>query len=321
MSSELLTQREAAARLRRSVRHVERLRAAGEIAYWHEHVEPNVVDKDTVRYTYAKLKKHFGHLAIADISPDDISGYISARRAGRLGRPSVSHTIARELSVLNAAINHALKKKRITLADKPHIELPPHSPPRDRWLTGEEADRLLAAAREIVDPHADKAKLPRVFRFVVLALSTASRKGALLELRRDQVDLANGIIYLNPTGRAQTNKRRPKVPISDDLRPAIERMLKEIPDEPDALLLDHSGSIRKSFDNAVSRAGLTGVTPHVLRHTKATWMAQDGISMFDIAGVLGDTVATVTKTYAHHSPDYLRSAINTRRGAGIGAAL
>lgn len=289
--------------------------------YWHEHVIPNVIDKDTVRYSYVKLKKHFGHLSVSDISPADVTAYVSARRVGKIGRPSVGHTIARELSVLNAAINHAVKNKRLAKTDQPFIELPPHSPPRDRWLTGEEADRLLAAARAVVDPHAAKDKLPRVFRFVVLALGTAGRRGALLELRRSQVDLENRIIYLNPTGRAQTKKRRAKVPISDDLLPVIERILSEIPDEPEAFLLDHSGSIRRAFDNAVERAGLAGVTPHVLRHTKATWMAQDGVSMFDIAGVLGDTIATVTKTYAHHSPDYLRGAINSRRGAGIGAAL
>jgi hypothetical protein len=41
--------------------------------------------------------------------------------------------------------------------------------------------------------------------------------------------------------------------------------------------------------------------------------------MFDIAGILGDSVETVTKTYAHHHPDYLRSAINSGRRAGHNA--
>ena len=133
------------------------------------------------------------------------------------------------------------------------------------------------------------------------------------------------------------------MPISDELRPVLERILAEIPDDPEAFLLDHAGAIRTAFENCVERAGLgkwrgrdegapkempsnksrrrmakggliffeSDVTPHVLRHTKATWMAQAGVSMFDIAGVLGDSVDTVTKTYAHHHPDYLRDAINT----------
>lgn len=284
--------------------------------YWHEHVLPNVIGVEQVRYAYVKLKAHFGHMAVADIMPSDVASYVDKRRAGNLGRPSVSHTISRELSVLNAAINHAVKARRLSRADQPFIKLPGTSPPRDRWLERAEADKLLAAAIEPVGPRAVKGKLPRVYRFAALALNTAGRKTAMLGLQRRQVDLAGGMIDQNPAGRAQTKKRRSRVPISDELRPILERILAEIPDKPDAYLLDHPGCIRKSFDHAVERAGLSDdVTPHVLRHTKATWMAQAGVSMFDIAGVLGDSVETVTKTYAHHHPDYLRSAINSERKA------
>lgn len=284
--------------------------------YWHEHVIPHVIGIDTIRYSYDKLKAHFGHLAVKDITPADVASYVAKRRAGRLGRPSVNHTISRELSVLNAAINHAVKARRLSKADQPFIKLPGTSPPRDRWLTYDQADALLAAAQKPVDPHAPKGKLPRVYRFIAITLHTASRKSAVRGLRRRQIDMDGGVIYLNPIGRAQTKKRRAKVPISDALRPILERILSEIPDDPDAFLLDHDGCIRTAFGNAVERAGLgSDVTPHVLRHTKATWMAQAGASMFDIAGILGDSVETVTKTYAHHHPDYLRDAINIGRRA------
>lgn len=284
--------------------------------YWHEHVMPNVIDKASARYAYAKLGAHFGHLAVADIMPSDVTAYVEARRAGRIGKPSVNHTISRELSVLNAAINHAVKAKRLAKSDQPFIQLPGTSPPRDRWLSYDEADALLAAARERVDPHTPKDALPRVYRFVALALNTASRKSAVLGLTRAQVNLPSGMIYLNPAGRAQTKKHRPRVPISDELRPILEATLEQVGDKADAHLLDHAGCIRTAFENCVVRAKLgSDVTPHVLRHTKATWMAQAGVSMFDIAGVLGDSVETVTKTYAHHHPDFLRSAINTGRRA------
>lgn len=326
--------------------------------YWHEHVIPNVVGVDTIRYSFDKLKAHFGHLAVKDIMPSDVAAYVAKRRAGILGKPSVNHTISRELSVLNAAINHAVKAKRLPRSEQPFIKLPGTSPPRDRWLSFDEADALLSAALQPVDPHTPKDTLPRVYRFIALALNTASRKSALLGLTRGQVDMAGGMIHLNPAGRQQTKKHRPRVPISDALRPILDRILREIPDRPDALLLDHDGELRTAFGGAVVRAGLGGrrgrvrkeprpykartkkngqpvvfkkprmtkgklvpgsvqsdVTPHVLRHTKATWMAQAGVSMFDIAGVLGDSVETVTKTYAHHHPDYLRAAINTGRRA------
>lgn len=284
--------------------------------YWHEHVQPNVVDKERVKYDFVKLRHHFGVMAIKDITPADVRAYVNDRKAGRLGRPSVNHTISRELATLNAALVHDVKEKRLPAGDKPFIELPGTSPPRDRWLDHIEADKLIAAAQERVDPHLKEDLPPRVYRFVMLALETASRKGALLGLQRKQVDLARGIIYLNPHGRAQTNKRRPPVPISSRLRPALEQTLLAIPEDPEAYILDHPGCIRTAFENCVVRAKLgPDVTPHVLRHSKATWMAQAGRDMWEIAGLLGDSIATVTKTYAHHHPDYLRDAVEAGAAA------
>lgn len=280
--------------------------------YWHEHVLPNVVDKVSARMAIKKLHQHFGQLAIADIMPGDVDDYVKDRRAGRLGRPSVNHTISKELSFLNAAITHAVKKRRLPKGDTPFIELPGTSPPRERWLVIDELNKLLDAARWPSGPRAgSKDKLPRVYRFIALAYGTAGRKTSVQELQRYQVNRERGIIDLNKKGRAQTTKRRPKVPISDWLRPIVDRILEQIPDDPDAYLLDHPGCIYTAFDRAVERAGLSDdVTPHVLRHTRATHMAQAGTDLWKIAGVLGDTLATVEKTYAHHHPDYLRDAIN-----------
>jgi len=278
--------------------------------YWHEHVLAKVVDQASARYAIAKITQHFGHLAVRDILPEHVTGYVWARETGRIGRPSVGHTISKELSFLNAAINHAVKAKRVPRADQPFIQLPPSSPPRERWLTRDEAWRLQWAAIRHWRPG---EPFPRAWRFIVLALSTAGRKGALLSMTREQVDLEGGVIYLNPKGRAQTKKRRARVPISDDLRPILEQILLQIPDKPDAAILDHPGAIRTAFDSACAAAGLEDVTPHTLRHTWGTWAAQAGVSLFDIAGVMGDTMATVEKTYAHHHPDYLREAVNFQR--------
>lgn len=288
--------------------------------YWHEHVVPNVVDKTAARYARDKLVKHFGPIAVKDISPRDVDTYVNKRRAGELGRPSVNHTISRELSVLNAAINHAVKARRLARGDQPFIRLPGTSQPRDRWLTEDQANALLAAALEPQNRQLDKTKLPRVYLFVALALATASRKCALLEMTWEQIDFAGDMIHLNPRGRAQTKKRRPRVPISDELRPVLERAWREAGGvgNPDGTrrkrVLAPFDGVRTVFANAVRRAKLPRwVTPHVLRHTWATWAAQSGMDLWKIAGVLGDSLTTVTRTYAHHHPDHLRDAVNNVR--------
>ncbi len=66
--------------------------------------------------------------------------------------------------------------------------------------------------------------------------------------------------------------------------------------------------IRHSFARAVERAGLKDVTPHTLRHTRATWLMQAGVDPWPAAGHLGMTLKTLEKTYGHHHPDYQKDA-------------
>lgn len=82
-------------------------------------------------------------------------------------------------------------------------------------------------------------------------------------------------------------------------------------------VLDHDGSVRKTFETTVEKAGMEDVTPHVLRHTWATRAVQEGASLIDVAGVLGDRIETVTRVYLHHCPNHLKTAINTGHGADI----
>lgn len=190
-------------------------------SYWHEHVLPKVVDKVSARMALKKLHGHFGQLAVKDIMPGDVDDYVKERRTGRIGRPSVNHTISKELAFLNAAIVHAVKKRRLPKGDAPFIQSPGTSPPRDRWLQIAELESLLDAARWPSGPRAgSKNKLPRIYRFVALAYGTAGRKLSVQELQRYQVDRDRGLIDLNKKGRQQTRKRRPVVPISDWLRPS-----------------------------------------------------------------------------------------------------
>ena len=50
-------------------------------------------------------------------------------------------------------------------------------------------------------------------------------------------------------------------------------------------------------------------SPHVLRHTAATWLVMDGVPLSEVARLLGNSEAMVEKVYGKHSPDYLRRAV------------
>lgn len=62
----------------------------------------------------------------------------------------------------------------------------------------------------------------------------------------------------------------------------------------------------KAFRHVAEAAGLPDVTPHIIRHTCATWLAQSGAPTWESAGFLGMTEKQSEETYGHHHPDHLR---------------
>ncbi len=267
--------------------------------YYKEHVSYKP-SRDVASLGIKHLTNHAESAPISLISRKWCEDYAVKRRRGQIGQGATDGTIRRELGVLVAALNHAAREKKIKKSDVPHVFLPEEPPAKDVWLTFDEAEKLRNAC-----------VTARTRLFVEIALATGARRRAIESLTWFQVDLERGLIQFNPNGRKQTKKRRPTVPISDALLPFLREAHKAKTNE---WVLGESGSVRKGFEASVRRAGIKKhVTPHTLRHTLATWMAQAGKPFFEIAGVLGDIVSTVEKRYAHHNPHYLRDAVNFRR--------
>lgn len=282
--------------------------AAALDAYLNEHVAEKVVDKrrqeDCVRWLSAEL----GDRSPADLTPDVMLAYRRKREAGKVnGHPVGNGTLRRELNCLVAALNHAARHRRIAAADVPHVALPTAPPPKDLWLDETEAEQFWQAAASLGG---------RSFLFVAVALETASRKKAIEQLRWSQVDLNAGVIHFQNDGGQRTNKRRVAVPISERLAAVLFKAKQEAETE---WVLINPYSIQHAFDRVKAAAfketangKFMQICPHALRHTWATHAARAGVPLFQVAGVLGDTLPTVMRVYAHHSPDHLRSAVNFR---------
>lgn len=279
--------------------------------YLKEHVDRGVVDKDRQRNCTEVLMEFFGKHDVRKLTPDVINAYHEARKNGDVnGRSVQDGTVRRELNCLLSAINHSVRTRRIEASDVPHITLPRGAPPKDLWLTAQELDQFVSSSVAF-------GNMSRVHRFIVIASETAARKNSVLTLRWSQVDVQNGIINYQNDGGPRTNKRRVAVPMSDALLSFIKSCWESrIQDE---WVLDKPFSVQRHFDEvkriAFERTGnekFTRVTPHTLRHTWASLAAQAGVPMFQVAGVLGDTLQTVMRVYAHHGPDHLRGAVNFR---------
>lgn len=276
-----------------------------------------------IEYAWANLKQHFGPVTVDKIDQDFVEEYEHNRKAGVIGRPVKSPTVRKELVMLRACLNWNAapergKKKLLEKRDLPVFSLPADGQPRERWLRSDEIARLLAAAREI---HPGANRMSRGERFLWLALETAGRSEAIRDLTWDRVDFEVGVIHLHKPERRATKKRRPSVPISSSLMPVLKRMHDE---KINNFVLDNDSNVWATVQLIVIKAGLspvqvrdrgvsvkgTGISPHTLRHTAATQMARRGVPLFDIAGVLGNSLAMVEKVYAKHCPDRLRAAVN-----------
>jgi integrase len=258
----------------------------------------------TLGYDVAALKRHLADMPADLMNEKQSEIYGEARRAEppriasakyrKAPKPLSDGTLIRELGTLRTAFTWAEREKWI--ATKPYVARPSAPPSRERWLTRDEYDVLLKAATA-----------PHVRLFIALGVHTGGRMSALLELTWDRVNLKTREINL---GIGWGKKKRARPPISDDLLTeltvAAEVATSDYVIEYGGARIANAGAGVRA---AARRAGIKDVTPHVFRHTAATWMVQRNVSFSLAARYLGTTEAMIEKVYGHHSPEWLKQAM------------
>jgi len=274
--------------------------------YDAQHVQPNVVDKVRARAAITHLKAYFTGTPISEIDIPMTRAYAEVRRRGatnvvrkgrgRQGQVGTDATIRRELVVLVAAANHAARWKRIGPTAKPPtpmpvVELPSEAKKETGWLTKQQLAHAFATADgQLLD-------------FCKLAYYWAARRRSVERMLKVQVNLQHGYVDLHPPGAPVTKKRRPKVPIYPEIRPTVERLMATSSTE---YLFGTPRDFYASFVDLMADLGIKA-HPHMLRHSRASHMLMDGENPYKVAKLLGDTIATVEKTYAHATTDYLKT--------------
>lgn len=224
---------------------------------------------------------------LADVTAKNCRAYAAARPQS---------AARRDLETLRAAIRYWHKEYGpITI---PYVTLPEKAAPRERWLTRSEAARLLWAARRV----------EHLRRFILVGLYTGSRAGAILSAKWSWVDLETGLMRRRAPGTIETTKRTPPVRIERQLLAHMRRWAAQ-DRQPEAFVItylnDRVRKLRRSWQAAVKRAELAGqITPHTLRHTRATWLMREGVRIWDAAHQLGMSAIILERTYGHHHADY-----------------
>lgn len=273
--------------------------------YYDEHITyllsntPKVFQSQRKRVVQLIGNKHSSSLTDADVR-DYMRRRISIRK-GPDGKPLPVKpaTIRQEWTLLLSAINHGIKHKWLTADDMPAVKLPPASEERDIYITREQGKTLIECAFKVSF---------RCGMFVVIGLFTGSRPTRIQFLMKSMVDLNHDIIDFRPTNvPVNSRKRYGRVRIMAELKPFLSMALKR---GTGKWVLEHPGSVRSDLAKAVTMAGLSSsmITPNALRHICGTWAAEDGVDLWMIGRLLGNTAATVEKNYAHFHPSYQAGA-------------
>lgn len=262
-------------------------------AYAREHL-PHTRAAANAAYQVEALAAHWGDKSVADVTARACRAYASTKS------PAAAR---RDLETLRAAIRY-WHREYGPLASIPAVTLPERPIARTRWLTRSEAARLLWAARHT----------PHLRRFILLGLYTGSRSGVILALQWSQIDLAQGVMARTAPGTAaDKRKRAPIVRLGKRILAHLRRW-RRLDNPAISYLCHYDGArvrkLRRSWTGARVRAGLDpAVTPHTLRHTRATWMMQSGtVTPWEAAGALGMSLEMLERTYGHHHPDWQRAA-------------
>ncbi len=171
---------------------------------------------------------------------------------------------------------------------------------RLRFLTIEECQTLIDCCADHLKP------------IVTVALHTGMRRGEILGLKWEQVDLKHGFILLDKT---KSGERR-EIPIDTTL----EDMFNEMPHSVESIYVftDRDGNpykgIKRSFKTATEKAGIHDFRFHDLRHTFASHLIMNGVDLTSVKELLGHASLSMTMRYSHLSPSHKRRAVNTLDG-------
>lgn len=214
-------------------------------------------------------------------------------------------TIDRRLRSIWTAINFA--KDNGELRSVPslisHEDWKPILRTRNQVLTLEELAKLLntAGAKPDVGPRYSREHW---WRWLILALGTGARGMAICELAKNQI--VGDTLALNPAGRRQTKKRRPTIPMA----PTVAAWAKDW--GPGYLITYYDSPLTtlEFFDTLREAAELPHASPHVIRHTVATWLASQGVPKWDRHEFMGwkEQGSTTAAGYEHFDPTHMRAA-------------
>ena len=242
---------------------------------------------------------HMGSLPINDIGKDDISSGLD-----KLSNELSNSTINKYKKLVSVVFNYGIRELGLTDNPTRYIRSLPEKKGRTRYLSDNERKRLFKACRD--------AKWDKLYLLVLMAITTGARRGELLSLRWNSLDIDKQTSYVLTSKNGE-----PKVlPLTQSVIKELQRFSLN----DDSLIF--ASEIKpnkpyffyKQWKRVRDEAELVDFRFHDLRHTTASYLAQNGATLLEIADVLGHKQIEVTKRYAHLCIEHKSSLINRVMG-------
>jgi integrase len=241
------------------------------------------------------LNNRFGDKLLHRITPLMVEDY----RKIRLDEGRAKATVNREVACLKCMFNKATLWDKAKENPVAKVQLFKEDNMIVRYLTEDERGRLLKACKLSTATH--------LYPIVIVALNTGMRKGEILNLRWQDIDLANKFIHIETS---KSGKRR-DIPMNDLLTETLKYGIKSPGSE--YVFCDEKGEpftrLVRSFKTALRRAGIRNFRFHDCRHTFSSYWMMSGGDIYKLSQILGHSTVKVTERYAHLSPDYGRDTI------------
>lgn len=268
------------------------------LRYGQERQRDNPVSyKRKDRYQLQRLLDRFGGLNLSDITHALMRDWVN-----ELLERMKPATALRELTTLKAILNKAFREE--LLAQVPPFPRIKTEPGRCRWLTVGEEQRLLMASP------------PHLRVLIAFAVDTGGRRSELLKLDWQNVDLDRGFVTFRKTKNGEDRSVR--------LTDRAMRVLTGLGPKATGPVFTFRGQaikcVKTSFGKARERAGIEDFRFHDLRHTFASRLVQQGVSLYEVMHLTGHKSFEMVQRYAHLAPDFQERAIGALNTYGTVSA-
>lgn len=246
----------------------------------------NIRSSVRVAQHLTRLGGYFRGKTLREITPWLVEKYKRDRLQGTVHRrPIRPTTVNRELSCLRRLFNLAIQWGKTESNPVRGVKFFREDGRRERILSPEELQRLLAACTEHSRP------------FVLLALNTGMRLGEILSLTWEQVDLDRGVITLTRTKNGKVRK----VPLNG----WVQETLRSFPRSGSWVFGGEKpyGAIKTAWLAACRRAGIKSCRFHDLRHTWASYLVESGVDLRTVQELGGWSSLTLVERYSHPTSD------------------